>query len=140
MTLTNAMKARVLDAIYGDTPVAPAATLYVALSTTAPNADGTAFTRPSGNAYADVAVANNATKWPAATAADPAVQENGEVVTFPDPTGPWGEVGWWGVAETDGGTIVDYGALTVARTIDVGSEPVSFAAAALKSRLRNPSV
>lgn len=140
MTMTNAMRARVLDALYGDVPIAPAATLYVALSTTTPAVDGSNFTRPVGNAYADVAVVNNTTNWPAATAADPAVESNGADITFPTPTGSWGTVTYWGVAESDGGAIIDYGVLDTARAIDAGSEPVKFATGALKSRLRSPSV
>lgn len=140
MSLTTAMKRRVLNAIYGDTAVAPPLNLHVALSTTTPAADGTNFTRPVGNGYADVAVANNATNWPAASVANPSEKSNGTEIGFPNPTGPWGTVTHWGVAEAAGGTVIDWAPLDVARTIDIGSEPVRFLAGALKTRLRNPTV
>lgn len=139
MPYTQAMRKRVQDAVYGATPVAPAATLYVALSTTVPTDTGGNFTRPVGGAYADVAVTNNATNFPAATLANPTVKQNGTKVTFPVPTGSWGTVTHWGVAESAGGAVVDWTALTTARAVGVGSDPVEFAIGALKSTLAPPA-
>ena len=67
MPLTNAIKAAVLDALYGKATLTVPDTLHVGLSTTAPNPDGTGFTEPSGGGYARVAVPNNSTYWYDAT-------------------------------------------------------------------------
>ena len=136
MPLTDAMKARVLDAIYQDSPVGPAATLYVALSTTAPSSDGSNFTRPSGNGYSDVAVTNNETNWPNASEANPSVKENGTTITFPEATGSWGTITHWGVAELDGGTVIDWAPLDASKEVVEGDIP-RFQPGELTTRLQD---
>ena len=138
MPLTNATKARLLNGLYGNTAVAPAANLFVALSTTTPTATGGNFTRPVGGAYADVEVTNNATNWPAATDADPSVKSNGTEVVFPEATASWGEITHWGVAETADGTVVDWAPLDVAKTVDEG-DTAKFEVGELKTQLQNPA-
>lgn len=137
MPMTDATKARLLDALYGNTAAAPAATLYVALSTTTPTDTGSNFTRPVGNNYADVAVTNNTTNWPNANVANPSEKSNGIAITFPTPSGSWGTVTHWGIAESDGGAVIDWAALDTSRAIDASSDPVEFAIGALKTRLLN---
>lgn len=72
-----------LDAALGATSFAGAATVYVALYSTTPGAGGSGGTELSGNAYARVAVTNNATNWPAASSGS---KSNGTAITFPTVT------------------------------------------------------
>lgn len=104
-----------LDAQYGSgTP----ATLYCALSTTTPASDGTGFTEPSGGAYARVAVANNATNFPAASAHAKHCAIN---ITFPAATASWGTISWagWYDAAT-GGTLRAAGPLGTPQAVTSG--------------------
>jgi hypothetical protein len=81
----------------GATTWAPA-TWYVGLSITQPNDDGSNFTEPVGFAYARVAMVNNNTNWPAATTVSGVTNKsNGVAITFPNPTGNWGLIIFWGV-------------------------------------------
>lgn len=69
---------------------------YWGLSTTEPNADGSGVTEPVGNGYARVLQANNPTNFPpAVTTGGKTLQRNGTNVTWPNPTGPWGVLGWY---------------------------------------------
>jgi hypothetical protein len=131
----DAYKKKLLDAVYGNTAVAPPSTLYTALSTTTPTQAGGNITEPSGNAYARVAKTNDATNWPGATTADPSVKGNGTTITFPQATGSWGTVTYW--VEYDALTVgnpIDTGALTAGQAIANGTT-ASFAANALQSTL-----
>ena len=104
-----------LDAQYGSgTP----ATLYCALSTTTPNSDGTNFTEPSGSAYARVAVTNNATNFPAASAK---TKHCAIDIIFPTATGSWGTITWAGWYDAaSGGTLRAAGPLGTSQVIGSG--------------------
>jgi hypothetical protein len=86
--VTDAVANDLLDVLLGAgaNSVSPA-TVYAGLSTTAPADDGTGVTEPSGGAYARVAITNNATNFPTATARTKA---NGTAITFPTATSSWG--------------------------------------------------
>lgn len=80
---------KALDAILGTAHSADfPASVFVGLSSTKPNDDGTGITEPviATNAYARVSVTNNDTNWPDAASR---VKSNGTPVTFPAPTGAW---------------------------------------------------
>lgn len=111
----------------GATSWAPA-TWYLGLSTTAPNDDGSGFTEPSGGAYARVAVANNATNFPAAvTASGETTKSNGAKFTFPNPTSTWGLVVYYGwFTASSGGTPEYSNPLDAPITIRSGNTPVEF--------------
>lgn len=133
--LVDGYKKKVLDAIYGNTAVAPPATIYVALSTTTPTQAGGNVTEPGAGAYARVAMTNNTTNWPGATTADPAVKGNGTAVTFPQATASWGTVTHWVTEETSGTAApIDVGALTAGQAISNGTT-ASFAVNALQSTM-----
>jgi len=90
MALTNSVKAGVLDMLYGGKAFTVPDKVYVALSTTQPNPDGTNFTEPVGNAYERVELANDSTTWEDATVDNPSVKTNKIPILFPEATGPWG--------------------------------------------------
>ena len=86
--ISTYLKKKIQDSMIGGVAYTAPATLYLALSKTAPTADGTNVTEPVGNNYARVAIANNKTSF---TNCD----NNGSVknkirVTFPESSGNWG--------------------------------------------------
>lgn len=111
------------------TGVAPG-TWYVGLSVgSAPGNDGTGFIEPSGGSYARVGVANNATNWPAAAVGTDGItrKTNGTKITFPNPTGSWGQVGYVGFfTNPTGGTPEYWQALDAPISPKSGNTPVEF--------------
>lgn len=97
------------------------ATWYWGLSTTEPNADGSGVTEPVGGSYARVAQANNSTNFPAAvTTGGRTLQRNGTAVTWPNPTGNWGLVGWYVLYTASSGGTYEY-----ANKLDAAINPKS---------------
>jgi hypothetical protein len=92
-------------------------TYYVGLSTTTPTNTGTNVTEPSGGSYTRVAVTNNATNFPAATARG---KSNGTIVTFPAATADWGIITHFVIYDAaSAGTFWAWGELTA--PVDVTS-------------------
>jgi hypothetical protein len=118
MPLNNYLINAVLNEAFGAVAFGAPATLYVGLSTTAINADGTGITQPAGGSYARVAVTNNTTNWPTVSNQQ---KKNGTAITFPTATASWGTVTWFFIADAaSGGNILASGALTASKTIDNG--------------------
>jgi hypothetical protein len=116
----------------GATTWAPA-TWYCGLSTTVPNDDGSNFTEPSGFAYARAAIVNNVTNWPGATTvAGITTKVNGTVINFPNPTGLWGTLIYWGlfIASTSG-VVRYFNPLDTPVTPQNGNTPVQIPAGTL---------
>ena len=113
--LSNAL----LDHTFGKTTFTAAATLYVALYTSSPGAGGSANTNEAtGTGYARVALTNNTTNFPNASAGS---KSNGTLITFPTPgAGGWGTVTFAALVDTASstGNIYTFGALTVSKTIN----------------------
>lgn len=123
----HARRRAIADSQFGGSATSWApATWYCGLSTTPPSDDGTGFTEPVGGAYARVAVANNATNFPAAqTVSGETTKTNGTKITFPNPTGNWGAVahyGWFTAAT--GGTPEYHQPLDTPITPKSGNSPV----------------
>jgi hypothetical protein len=130
---TNYFEPRILDMILGSGHGSGVgATVYVGLSTSAIGETG-AVTEPSGGAYARVAVTNNDTNWPVAVgSASPNQKANGTAITFPTPTGSWGTVTDWFIADAStAGNVLLYGTLGTSRTVSSGDAAPSFAVGAL---------
>jgi hypothetical protein len=88
MSLTDSFANASLDALLGSTTLL-GSTVYVGLMLAIPNPDGTGVVEPSGGAYARVAVTNDSTHWPAATARAKTHASN---IVFPQATGNWGTI------------------------------------------------
>lgn len=103
-------------------------TWYIAVSTTVSNADGTGFTEPVAAGYARVAVTNNAVNFPgAATAGGTTSKTSGAKVTFPNPTGAWGNLVEWGAFTTSSGGTPRYtNPLDTSISPKAGNTPVEF--------------
>ena len=79
---------KTLDHMLGGPDYVRPATVYVALFSDVPS-DAGIGNEIAGNAYARVAVTNNAANWPAATGG---VKSNGIEIVFPTPSAAWGNV------------------------------------------------
>jgi len=105
----------VLDSLLGTTGIFPA-TVYIGLLTAAPNSDGTGVVEPLGNAYARVAVTNDATNWPAA--AGRAKTHSADIVFPAASGGPWGLITWVGIFDLpSGGNLLAADPLNNPRTV-----------------------
>jgi len=134
MTATDARERALADAEFSLTALGAPATWFVALSTTAPNDDGTNFTEPVGGSYARVSKTNNTTNFPlAVTTAGVTEKKNGTAITFPNPTADWGTilaVGFF--TASSGGTVQHWLLLPVGgQLVKNGNTPVEFAINAL---------
>ena len=115
MPMTNAQKKRLLDHYYGATLLTPPAKLYIGVSTTSPTATGENFTEPSSEVgYARVEIDNDTDTWVPAISDNPSVKKNNVPIEFPEATGDWGIIKYWGIFEQEtGGTCVDWAELSV---------------------------
>jgi len=125
MSFSDYLENALLDHLFGKAAYT-APTIYVGLSTADPLDDGTGLAEPVGNGYARVATA--ATDWSAASSG---VTTNATTITFPQATGLWGTVTHFALFDAStGGNLLASGALTTAKSPDVGDTP-SFAAGSL---------
>ena len=102
MTWTTYLKNAVLNHIYND-PALTAPSVYLAISSTAPAADGSNVTEPSGNNYARVQAL--AASMSAAAAAS---KTNSAEVTWPIPSGAWTLTHLCGYDASSGGNLLWY--------------------------------
>lgn len=84
--LFNEYKHKLLGHLFGNRTFTVPTNIYVGLSTTACNVDGTGITEVSGGGYARVAIPNNSTNW--TTPASKQVK-NVNTVTFNTATANW---------------------------------------------------
>lgn len=127
---TDYLENAVLNGVLGGPQYTLPATVYIALSAAAYSdaATGSAMNEIAGNAYARVAVTNNATNWPAASAGS---KSNGALFTFPAATGNWGTITSFYICDAaTAGNALYGGDLTTARTILTG-DTASFAQSAI---------
>lgn len=127
-SFSDFLELELLDHVFGNAAYSAPATLYVALYTATPSDSG-GGTEVSGNAYARVAVTNNATNFPAASGGSKA---NGTAITFPQATpSGWGVVTQFGIFDAStSGNLLAWGDLTASKTVDA-LDTVSFAIGAL---------
>jgi hypothetical protein len=127
MSAGNTLENVLLDHILGAITYTPETTVYLGLSTADPLDTFAGLAEPAGSGYARVAVTNNATNFPAASAG---LKSNGTAITFPSASGSWGTVTHFFIANHATATAVTnlmfFGALTTARAISSGQTP-SFA-------------
>lgn len=123
MPFSNYLLNALCQLAYGNTSFTPPATIYVGLSTTTPNPDGSNVSEPNINGYARVAVANDTVHWHSAPA-QPATgerQSNSQQIVFPTAAGDWGTV--ISVVLYDapsGGNFLGYGQLATPENITAG--------------------
>lgn len=116
MPITYTQANKLLDYNFGSTAYTLPENYYIALSTTAIQADGTGCTEPSGNSYARVQVPNNKTQF---SVSQNGILKNLEQIQFPESTGNWGTIINIAIfdAPTDG-NLLYYDSLTESRTVE----------------------
>lgn len=108
----------ILDHVLGAAAYSAPATVYIALFTTLPEADGTGGTEVSGGSYARVSVTNNSTNFPAAAAGR---KTNGTAITFASPTANWGTLAGAAVMDaSSGGNFLYIGPFSIPKTVNNG--------------------
>jgi hypothetical protein len=123
MPYTTYLDGKLNKQAFGATVYTAPVTVYMALSTTTPAADGTNFTEPSGNNYSRVAITNNTTNFVAATSQPGAgqAQANGTVFSMPQASGSWGTCTYVGLYDaSSAGNLLVYGVLGTPQTIANG--------------------
>lgn len=115
--LSDSTASAVLDALFGGTPLPLPTHIAVALSTSEPDDDGAGVTEPTGGGYSRTVVDNDTTTWAAATGRS---KTNAATVTFPDPTGDWGDLGWFALYDADSSDFLGWGRLSSTVTIGPG--------------------
>lgn len=124
------LESALLNGVLGGPQFTLPVTVYIALSTAAYSdaASGASMSEVSGGSYARVAVTNNSTNWPAASAGS---KSNATVFTFPTASQNWGTVLSFYIVDASSGGNVLYGAdLVTSRAIDTG-DTASFAVGAI---------
>jgi len=120
-TFTDYLENNLLDYVFSVATFIPAATLYVGLSTTTITDAGGNITEPVAMGYARVAIANNATNFPAASGG---AKANATPIAFASATGDWGILTDFFISDAvSGGNIYVHGALTTAKAITNGDTP-----------------
>lgn len=103
-----------------------ASSIYVGLSTSAPLADGTNVTEPSGNGYARVLLGHSSQSMTQkmGTVANGHV-ENDEIIHFPKATGSWGTITHFCIFDSaSDGNLLAFGALDSPITPTAESIPI----------------
>lgn len=124
-TLSNLILDGVLG-FSGFSSYAGIATTYIALFTGMPGAGGTSPSPtevPFTNNYSRVALTNNLTNWPAASAG---LKSNGTAITFATASGSWGTIVGFGIYDqATGGDLLYFGNFSTFKTV-ASSDIVSF--------------
>ena len=125
-SFSDFLELEVLDHVFGAAAYTAPVTIYVGLWTAAlaDASTGSTANEVSGGSYARVAVTNNATNFPAASAG---AKSNGTAVTFPAATASWGTVTHVGLLDAaSAGNLLAWADLTTSKTISSG-DTASFA-------------
>lgn len=135
---TNMAEVEILDGIFTGWVGYPS--LWVALSTTVPDDDGTGFTEATGVDYARVAVTDS--DFAAASAGAPSTRNSSSAISFPVAGGDWSSgsnmVAFGLFDAATGGDLVVVGSVTSPRAILSGDQ-ATFGVGDLTIRLGDPS-
>lgn len=142
--MTNYLENALIDFLFRGGTFTPPTTVYVAAFTAAPS-DAGGGTEVTGNGYARVAVAADATHWKS-TQGDTSATSTGTTgttsnaldVPFPTPSGSWGTISHVALFDAaTGGNMLGQGALATPRTVTDSGTPLSFPAGALSFQIDN---
>jgi len=112
ITYTQANK--ILNRYFGNVADTIPTPLYIGLSTTPINQDGTGATEPSGGGYARVSIANNKTNF---TSASNGILTNAIEIQFPESTASWGNITHIFISDGISAIPIYYDILTVPRAV-----------------------
>lgn len=118
MSFSDFLENELLDHVFGAAAYTAPATIYVALFTADPDDAGAGGTECAAGDYARLAVTNNATNFPAASAG---AKANGTDFEFPQASSSWGTITFVGLydASTSGNYLGGAG-LTVDKAVGSG--------------------
>ena len=138
MAITTGTANKVLDLLFGQTALSNLSTMYLGLSTSVIQNDGSGSTEPStsGTAYARIAVTNNKTNW--GTAASAALT-NAAAITFAESTAAWGTITYVFFAAGATAGVADiwyFEALSTPKTVQ-SATTVQFAIGAITASMTN---
>ena len=136
--MSDYLENKLVDHLFRAQTLAAPASLHIGLLTAAPSDSG-GGTEVSGSNYARASVTSSLANWagtqaPGSTAASSGTggqTSNNAVITFPTPSGNWGQVTHFGIYDAaSAGNLLLWGSLTISKTINSG-DTVSFPAASL---------
>lgn len=113
-----------LDELLRNQTIAPATNYHYALSTTAPNADGTNVTEPVGNGYARVTKTRGGPFAAAGSGSPSSIANANDEIVWPLATGSWSTLSHWAIYDqATGGNMLFYGTLSASVSIASGMLP-----------------
>lgn len=127
MAFGNSLVQSLLNLAFGNIPYTPPATIYIALFNVTPTSltAGTGGIEVAGNNYSRAPVANNATNFPSISGTT-RIKTTGANITFPTPSGTWGNVTAFAFYDApSGGNYLVGSALTNSKTINA-NDTVTF--------------
>ena len=136
--MSNYLENKIVDWLYRGQTFTPPATRYFALFTTAPS-DAGGGTEVSAAGYARVAVASSLANFAGTQAAASTTASSGTsgatsnnvAITYGLPTANWGIITHMATFDAlTGGNMLEYGALSVGKTVNAGDAGPSFAISA----------
>lgn len=134
--MSDYLENKLIDHILRGRAFAVPAGIYVALHTAAPDEDASPTNEVVGGSYARVLHGPADDKWEATQGGTPAAASNGVggatqnagAITFPAPTGNWGQATHWSLWDSlAGGNMLLAMPLTTPKTINAGDPAPSFA-------------
>lgn len=121
-SMSDYLENKILDHVLGNTAYTAPATTYLGLwtATLSDTSTGSTAGEVSGGSYARVAVTNNTTNWPNASAGS---KNNGTDITFTTATGSWGTITYAAILDSGtagAGNILYWWDLTTSKTVASG--------------------
>lgn len=117
------LSSNVLDYIFGLENYAPPVIMYLGLSTTTINDDGSGVTEPDSPSYSRIAINNNKIVWSTAEIIEgKSLLKNLSDFEFNVAEEPWGTIVSWFLSDSEsGGNILTYGDLDPAVVVDINN-------------------
>ncbi|MGC9309833.1 MAG: phage tail fiber protein [Candidatus Nanoarchaeia archaeon] len=114
------LSSNILDYIFGLENYSPPITMYLGLSTTTVNDDGTGVTEPDAPSYSRISINNNKIVWSAAEVSEgKSSLKNVSEFEFNTATESWGTIVSWFISDSESsGNVLTYGTLDPSITID----------------------
>jgi hypothetical protein len=130
MSKSNYLEDEIIKHIFRTGSFVKPTNLYVALFTADPT-DADSGTEVAGGSYARVQTGPADAEWTATVGGD-GETSNVNAVTFPAPTGDWGQATHFGICDASAaGNLLYHGPLTQNKTINNGDSAPSFPGGAL---------
>jgi hypothetical protein len=113
---TTYQQQRILNRLFGAVAYTEPATLYLGVSSTTINENGTGATEPTGGAYSRISVSNNTSTWGNLSVG--VGRQNLVPFEWASATAPWGTITYVGVYDAlTGGNMLYYSELVVPKNI-----------------------